>query len=211
MVMTMEVNLYNNTRAGIEKGLEMNLEEYLKFLQILAKETKGMAAASRASRAGQGDEVQKLEMLRVRPDTAPLSSLSDMQVDHVETYPPSKFNFDDGTVRSDDGSTDESGLCMTKSERSSYTGVDSSHDGVSDQVELDWNSLTRRHKPWCSVHVMPSLGSDEFYCRPMSTDTQHCNGLVRTWSVEPISECASPKSNFSSDGTCPKEKVIPSL
>ena len=41
MVMTMEVNLYNNTRAGIEKGLEMNLEEYLKFLQIPRQGNEG--------------------------------------------------------------------------------------------------------------------------------------------------------------------------
>lgn len=200
--MTVEA-YYNITGAGIEKGLEMNLQEYLKFLQILAKETKGIAAAGRAVRAGQGNELQKLEMVRVRPDTAPLSSLSHMQEDYVQTYPPSKFNFDGGT---DDGRTGEQGLCTAKS---SHTGVDSSQDGGSDQIELDWNSLTRRHKPWCSVHVMPSHGSDEFYCRPMSTDTQHCNG--RTWSVEPISECASPKSNFSSDGSCPKEKVLASL
>lgn len=177
----------------IEKGLETNLKEYMKFLQILSKDTRSMATADWVSKEGLTDGGQ-VDSNHNRPGTSPPHFRTEIQT-QVEAHKIC-YDFDESAVSDVSG-----GQIPIKTHELRNRKAES----VVSEVSSDWDASSQRQKIRHSIHVLPThgeIGSDWVKTEPTKI---HPNGRVRAWSTEP-SESQTPNSVLSSTGS-QKDKV----
>lgn len=171
----------------IEKGLQENLQEYMDFLQVLAKDNsrRGTTAEWVSKDA---DRIQELEVFHAtRPKTAPVESTSHIH-EHLQLL--TQYEFDQSTVASD--SSGENGSLAEGKKPRLQTVVS--------EVDFEWDSVPVRGRP----KTAPK-GYLHHDCCVKKTEPrnilQGLNGRIKTWSTESISESHTPKSVLSNQKT----------